>query len=395
MGILEVILTLLLLIALPLGELYPLAFGSIRITWLDSAVLVLLLMYFIFFMTKKKTLPLISKPFGIFSGFALFSLLLAFPSLSINQWIASSLYFVRWIGYFLIIFPLITCSEKFKKQIPLLFYISSLLILLVGYVQYFLFPSLRGLTYEGWDPHLYRMFGSFFDPNFLGSYLVVSFLLGLQLFLQQKEKHKKHFYTVGNTLLLIGIFLTFSRSSYIALFIGVSVFTFLKGYKKWLLCILASLILFGGVIFGLSFRQNEGTNLLRTASTAARIGNMQRAMSIITDSPLIGVGFNTYRYAQHKKGFLGGIGWEISHSGAGVNNSYLFVMATTGIIGLIAFLYLLYSLFRIGRQTKSPYGIIFIAALVAIGINSLFENTFFYEAILLWMWMMAGVIENT
>lgn len=394
MGILEIILTALLLIALPLGQFFPIEVGSARMSWLDGGIL-LLLVSALFFWKKKKIFLSIGKPFGIFSAIALFSLVMALPTVSFSEWIASALYLLRWIAYFLVIIPIASTNSQFKKHMPILLFASSMVIAGGGFLQYFLFPSLRGLTYEGWDPHLYRMFGTFFDPNFLGSYLVVSFLLGIELFFHQTTKVNKYIFGLGNLLLLIGVFLTFSRSSYIALFIGVGCYLFFKGYKKWIFAVLLSLILFGGVVFGFSFRQNEGTNLLRSASTAARIGNMERSIQIIVDNPFVGIGFNTYRYAQHKKGFIGGMGWETSHSGAGVNNSYLFVMATTGIVGLLAFLYLLYRMVVLGRTTKSVYGVVLLAGICAIGVNSLFENTFFYEAILFWLWVMVGVIENT
>lgn len=88
---------------------------------------------------------------------------------------------------------------------------------------------------------------------------------------------------------------------------------------------------------------SEGVNLVRTASVNSRLVAYQEATEIFLNQPVIGVGFNMYRYSQHEKGFLKENGnaqsWLTNHSGAGVPNSYLFVLATTGLTGFIALVY--------------------------------------------------------
>ena len=395
MGILNLLFTIFLLICLPLGQLFPIELGNgIRVSFLDGGLAVFLILWIIQTWRNRKRLSSLIRPLSIFTGIAVVSLLLQIPSLKTSELLISFLYLARWIMYGIIIIPVMNFDKRFKTAIPYLLFLSSVITVFVGYFQYFFFPSLRGLTYEGWDPHLYRMFSTFLDPNFFGSFLVLAFLMGIGIFFTVKKRDAKVFLGTAILLTLFGIFLTFSRSAYIALLVGLSLLVYLKGYKKWLFIVLGTVILLGGLSLALLHRQSEGTNLLRTASTAARIGNMQRAISIIADNPILGVGFNAYRYAQHRKGFIGGQGWETSHSGGGVNNSYLFVWATTGIFGLAAFFYLLVSFFRTAKRSKSTMSIVLLASLGAILVNSLFENTFFYPAVILWIFVLTGVIER-
>ena len=50
------------------------------------------------------------------------------------------------------------------------FYLFLNLILIsniiVGLIQYFLWPDFRSFSAQGWDPHLYRLVSTFFDPTF-------------------------------------------------------------------------------------------------------------------------------------------------------------------------------------------------------------------------------------
>ena len=67
----------------------------------------------------------------------------------------------------------------------------------------------------------------------------------------------------------------------------------------------------------------EGVKLERMSTVWARIASWKKAWEIFSDNPIIGVGFNTYRYAQKAS--------PESHAGAGSDSSILLVMATTGI----------------------------------------------------------------
>jgi O-antigen ligase len=138
----------------------------------------------------------------------------------------------------------------------------------------------------------------------------------------------------------------------------------------------------------------ENTNLLRTVSTKERLGTSEKALQIFIKNPM-GVGFDTYRYARQKYGETDASRFGPSHSGAGVDNSIIFVAVTTGILGLISYLYLLYSTFKLGLSKKNKYGLILVISLAGLIVNSLFINSLFYSFVMVWMWSLAGLTENS
>lgn len=392
MDILTITLGAVFLLLFPLGEVVTITFGQgIRINPLDVGAFFITFVGLFYWLLHKKTIPKLFIWFGVFLLTCIISLLVNSFKLRINELTIAILYFFRFIMYAGSVVTVWMLPNKKKLNILIILFGSGCLLLFFGYIQYFFFPSLRGLTYEGWDPHLYRMFGTFLDPNFFGSFLVLFILLSL--YLLGLWKKYKVVLTIITFLAVIGLFLTFSRSAYIALGVGIVTFLFCKGYKRKIAQSLGVLLVIGLLVVFLLARQSEGTNLLRTASTAARFNNLFRAGKIIQDYPIFGVGFNAYKYAQHTEGFIGGMGWEDSHSSNGVNNSYLFVWATTGIIGLIAYVLFLWKIYMYSLQEKQ-YGALVFASFAAISINSLFENSLFYSFILLWLFVLCGLIVN-
>ncbi|MFH1694146.1 MAG: hypothetical protein ABH880_00035, partial [Patescibacteria group bacterium] len=68
------------------------------------------------------------------------------------------------------------------------------------------------------------------------------------------------------------------------------------------------------------------------------------------------------------------------HSGAGSDSSLLFVLATTGVFGLAAYL----AIFTLALQKNTCL----LACLGALAVNSLFVNSLFYSAIMVFLWVL-------
>jgi O-antigen ligase len=179
------------------------------------------------------------------------------------------------------------------------------------------------------------------------------------------------------------------------LLVGIVVYLVALNKKKFiaLILLLAMLSVF---MLPKSF-QTEGTNFLRAASSEARISTTREVLKVIKESPVYGVGFNAYRYAENRLGLIGGPNWQVSHGGAGTDNSFLFILATTGVVGLIAYLYLLSKIIGLGilNRKKSKYAVILVSSLLGLIVSSLFINSLFYVLILEWIWIMAGFTENS
>ncbi len=299
---------------------------------------------------------------------------------------------------------------------------SIFLLTLFGWLQYLIFPDLTRMDYFGWDDHFYRLTGTLLDPNFFGALMVIG--LGLELchpepgitgegspggFFARAQNDAASFFK--KTFYLITLGLTYSRSSYIAWLVllfgwginkifapihlqgdpsatrrGREVNKHLGGGLVKILTLplrifVRSLTAYSvyfwltvsAIIFILLPRPaGEGGNLARTASIVGRLDNINQSQEIIRKYPIVGVGFNNYRLAVKEAGFpVENI--DTNHAAGGADNSFLFVWATTGILGLIAFIWLISSL--------RPWWLI-----LPIVIHSLFNHSLFYPWVLLYIW---------
>lgn len=375
MGILEKLILGLIVITLPLGEIARFSFNEVAITLLDVGTVAVVL----FWIFLKRRIPHsdLKKPIIIFVFVLFTSLIINIPRLRTSELLVSSLYLIRYFFYALLFFTVLDLGS-IKKKIEKAMLISGAVLVAGGYVQYFLYPDLRNLYYAGWDEHLYRMFSTFLDPNFAGSFFVLYLLFLTDKLFEKRTILLKFF----SALTLIAIILTFSRSAYISLFFGLACLLFMNAKKNLAagITILFTTIIIAVVLLS---PKSEGTNLLRIASGEARLDSIKNAFAIFKDHPILGVGFNSYRYAQRDYGFLNE-SKMIVHSGAGTDNSFLFILVTAGIVGIAALLYLLFKIVSI----KDP---LIVSTLLVLIINSLFINSLFYPPIMLWMWILVGL----
>lgn len=361
----------LLFFLFPLGQFFK----------LDVLVLIILLVWLFF--TKNKSKNPLTKPFLIFFLIALASLLLRFPQLEINQFIISSLYLIRLVIYsslYFIIYDLLKKKIIDKNFVLNGLIFSGVTLSIIGLLQYLIFPDMRMMKYLGWDDHYFRIVSTFLDPNFSGIiYAVTSMVLIKNLICHCDPEALRGRSNPGRTTIalfflpFIALLLTYSRAAYLSFFTGLSV---LLIQKKQLKLIPVSLIIILLLIYLLPKSSGgEGVKLERTSSINNRLDSIKTGFKVFLNNPVLGVGFNTYK-------FLPGKNIE-SHSASGVENSYVLILATTGILGFLAFLNILV---RIPPQPE----------IIAIFISALFINSLFYPWIMIWLFLLTAVFkENT
>ena len=404
------------LIVFPFGELLRLDIGSnIIIKPLDVAAGLIFLSWLVLVLSKRIKKPPLSWYYFLFPLIGLLSLLINSIWLKPHELLASSMYLIRWVSYMGIFFAVMQLDKNFKKKVVSLLLIDGLLIVILGYSQYFFFSSLKPLYYLGWDDHMYRLFSVFLDPNYTGGLLVLYLLLTGGVFYENFRNtktgsskvmllnnfavtKKKFMILLSSVLLitLIAMFLTFSRSALVMLLVGASVYFILIGRKKLIMLLFAAVFVFILLISSKFYVEN--INLFRMASTNARIGNYQVALNIVKDHPVLGVGFNTYRYAKDLYNIKSGWTKAPSHADAGVDNSFLFILVTTGIVGLISYLLLWFHLFKraffLYKKENNITAAVFIASSIGLFVHALFINSLFFPASMFWLWIVAGLMEK-
>jgi O-antigen ligase len=234
------------------------------------------------------------------------------------------------------------------------------------------------------------------EPNTLGGYLVfmLSIMAGLIF----------HFHSRRGQLLLMGLagmtlaslLATQSRASYIALlliFVAFLVLTLWIHRNLWVFGGLGALLLISPFILPSTVRERievtfsqpaavgqiEILNVRLDTSTSARIQSWQDAFNEFREHPIFGYGVTGYRF---------------------IDAQLPRVLSETGLVGLFAFLFLLYRIGRHGiqvyRRMTDPYekglALGFMVGFLGLLVHSLGANTFIIVRIMEPFWLIAGLV---
>lgn len=343
---------------------------------------------------------------------AAISLLFNSFSYTLSENLQSLFYLIRLGGYALIY--VIARNEPFKlsRYIQILT-LAAAALSLIGFVQLFVVPDFTFMAVNGWDPHIGRLLSTWFDPNFLGGFLafVLIVLLNLLFGATRKEKKPWLWVVISSLIILAALYLTYSRSAYLTLFVGL----FLTGVLRSPRLLAGTVIL--GLIFGLAVpRAQERIESLYQSTFAfatdsldytldetarLRIESWQQALEIFGDNPILGVGYNTLRFYKYHNGMASSP--EI-HSASGADSSFLTILSTTGLLGLCLFAILFWqtlSLFyraaheRVFSQTQRNTGYGLLLGSLALLVHSLFVNSLLLPYFLLTLFVGAGVMEQS
>lgn len=344
----------------------------------------LALLYFLVGGLKQ---PRITKNINGFLAAGAFSLLISLTFFESLEVFSGFLYLLRifaYVGFFIVVWNYAK-NKGYKLTLLHSLILVAVVIAIFGWIQLLWLPDLTSLKFLGWDDHKYRLVSTFLDPGFTGIILVLGFLAAISKYLKEHNK----FTLVLSVILVLTVIFTYSRASYLALIGGLMVSLYLvKRNVKGIIAIIIAVFLLAFPFFPRNL--SEGTQLERTHSIYAKYGNYTQTLEIIRESPLFGVGFNNMCKARQE--YLGDVTGE-SHSCSGSDSSLLFVFATTGIVGLMIFLYAGRVMFS--SAGRDVYGIAFISSLVALLIHSLFLNSLFYPWVMGWMGILLAIsIKN-
>ncbi|MBI1862521.1 O-antigen ligase family protein [Candidatus Microgenomates bacterium] len=298
-------------------------------------------LYLCVLVAKHRTRPL-SEHTNLYKygGFFLLAAVTTFAvsafSFSTQQNSVAILYLARLSAYILG-FPYLLHHVKEKNMSgrvtrALLLYI--ILTTAASIVQYFYYPNLRNLEYLGWDPHQYRMFGTVFDTSTAAALygVVLLFLIVLG------KKYLKPVIWVGS-IVVFSVFgaLTYSRGFYLSFVVTLIYFLVIK-HKRFMSAFYV-LLIFGLLLIIIPKPVGESANLGRMFTIQARAADYQKGIAIWNTNPVLGIGYNHLRYVKPGAGAD-----TANHAGASLSSSFLIILVTMGIVGLMGFVVLLYKL---------------------------------------------------
>lgn len=219
--------------------------------------------------------------------------------------------------------------------------ITSVMLAFLGLIQLVVFPDLEILSDFGYDPHKYRVFSTFLDPNFLGVFL--NFGLGLLIFELISKKFsglmdfikRNKSSVISSAVLATAVILTLSRSAYLMLAITLVIILAIRSRKLLGAFFIAALILY--LVFpAFNARIQGAINIDRSAGE--RFFSWGKGLTIFQENPILGVGFNNIRTYSQRKNLLRVFSEDGGNSGAGIDSSLIFVLATTGFAGFAGFI---------------------------------------------------------
>jgi hypothetical protein len=245
------------------------------------------------------------------------------------------LYLSRNLAYFCFVFLL---SKQLKNK-SWLWRVISFNILVLGFLQYLFLPDLRFLIYEGYDDHFYRLTSTILDPAFTG----LIFVFNLNFYLWQKKKNWALI-----LLFATGLLITYSRSSYLAFLLSSLVLIFSNSQnhnaKKSILVVLA--LFFINLPFLPKQSGGAGVDLQRTISLTARVSNDQTILQNMKETDWL-VGQGLFIPNQNRQ-----TAENIPSHSHFADNLIVFLLSNLGILGSLAFTFLLFDVVRQGKKEQ-------------------------------------------
>ena len=396
-----------LLLTLPLGQLGRIPIGGEQASlYLPDLLILLIIVVWLGYalaIRKNLELPPLTNLIFLFAFVALISLINGKRFIGMGELLISSMYLIRWAlyaGIYFVVWDFVREEGGARREgILNLLIVSGVILALAGFVQLVVLPDFTTLDPSlGWDPHENRLASTFMDPNFTGAYLVLTLVLVISriLYISDREKQgEQGALGILGAVVFGALILTFSRSAWLMFAVSMGVMGVLKSKKLLILALVAFLAAYA-LVPRVQTRIAGGVD--PDDSARARIISWKGTLEIVKEHPLIGVGFNAFRYAQAREGFfdfsdpLGG------RAGAGSDSSLLLVLATTGVVGLGAFLLLgfraLWPLIPFYGAKLSAASLTTLAGFAGLLVESNFINSLFYPWIMVWMWTMLGIVDS-
>lgn len=389
----SLLLFLFFFVTFPMGQLgsIPL-FSGVTLYVHDIAVVFFLLFLGITYIKTKSQVVFVKTflPLLVFIAVAILSLVVNIWQTPSVELLRGILYLLRFIAYSSI--ALLAMQKVYSVMWWIIgLYSTGVVLAILGIIQLVFFPGLKSLVGAGWDEHYERLFSTFFDPNFVGMFLVLAFTLGV-FFLGKIEGKKfiatPSLFVLPQCVLLIAIILTYSRSAYIAGIVSIGfIIISLRLYKYVLIALIILPLLYMVIPKG----SRDVNRLTREASSIARIENWGYTLVLIQERPILGHGFNLLRVRMSEDRTIDARG-IISRDASGVNSSILFVFATTGLIGGILYLWWLYTQVNVFTHVKDGmFRLIGQASILSTILFSFFNHALFYPWILLWLMILLGL----
>jgi O-antigen ligase len=295
-----------------------------------------------------------------------------------------SMFVLKYIEYFLVFFMMVNHvrnTDQVKRFIICLF-LTCFIASMIGAFQI-----------PGGERVSAPFEGEIGEPNTFGGYLLFMGCVAGGLFAKADNLKTKQVMAVLIICIIPPFLFTQSRSSYLAIVPALLVLGYMTDRRLIILGLLGIALLASPlflpkavksrIMFTFTQPEEQGQvqigNLRLDTSTSARLQSWKEALRDYSQHPLLGYGVTGYAF---------------------IDAQYPRVLVETGILGLTAFLYLLYSIFKLALQnlkeikTLDSQGLLigFLSGFVGLVVHALGANTFIIVRIMEPFWFFVGII---
>ncbi|MFQ5706391.1 MAG: O-antigen ligase family protein [bacterium] len=295
------------------------------------------------------------------------------------------LFVIKYIEYFVIYF-MVTFYVKERKQVRNFLLAMFLTCIVVCLVAMWQIPMGERVTapFEGKGG----------EPNTLGGYLVFILALTLGLLLQLPDNRRRLWLGGFCVVIFVPLLFTLSRSSWVALIPMYLIFIIATHHRLALLMVLVVGVLAAPFLMPKSIKerieytfqnkkvvewQEKIGDVTLDTSSSARIHDWREALRAFLKHPIFGYGIT---------------GWQF------VDNQYIRTLVELGLLGLCAFLGLLYVILKevwhIYKNVRTPFArgltLGLFAGTIALMTHSFGTNTFIIVRIMEPYWFVMGMV---
>jgi len=300
---------------------------------------------------------------------------------------------VQYTFWFFLALNLVNQKQQ-VKNICDLFLLIGLIVALYGIYQYIAGVEIPSEWVDKAEASVRsRAFSFIGSPNVLGSFLILQISISFASFMAAGHWLKKRLYLGATAIYLLCLIFTLSRGAWLVFF-----FAFLL-LGMWLdkRIILAVLLLAIITPVAIPSVYNRVTYMLspqyiESSEKGGRIARWSQALDYWQGEPINGLGLGR---------FGGGVAIEnFPDSAYSVDNFYIKLATEMGLIGLVAFLYLVFSVLRLGRRSvelvQDSYlkilGTGILVGLIAILGHNMVENMFEFPLMATYFWFFLGIV---
>ena len=315
--------------------------------------------------------------------------------------LVSLAYLARWLAYFMLYVVLRNAISRadaprlWKPVEWMLLFHAGFGILQSAFLPNFaqmVYPDSR--DYIDWDVQGRRLVSTILEPNIVAGMLMIGILVQFALISSGVAVKR---WKVG--MMLLALVLTVSRSAVVGFAAGLMTLLLIRGLSRRLVRVLLVVGGLGMLALPLLVRLAIAYNKFAfdaQSSGGLRIIAWLRALQVLGDHLVFGIGFNTFGFVSEAYGYE-----RIGTSSYATDGGLLFIAVMTGLVGLTVYCYMLWVVFASSRrvwmdadQTPETRGLAMgiASATVAVVIHSVFVNSILTTFVMEMLWVLWAIV---